>query len=111
MMKTNMMTPKQVIYTAVANGATRQQLVLAACAVARLCLPAIPAEEDRPLIAIETAEKWARGEATLEQVVKAHSDLFNVLCSSSAAVCAVSSTCYATQSGVSYISDHVIYST
>ena len=40
----------------------RKQLVLAACACARLSLKYVPAGEDRPRIAIETAEKWARDE-------------------------------------------------
>ena len=47
----------------------RKQLVLAACACARLSLKYVPAGEDRPRIAIETAEKWARNEgATLDDV-------------------------------------------
>ena len=36
--------------------------------VARTVLDKIPDGEDRPRIAIETAEAWTRGEATLEQV-------------------------------------------
>lgn len=47
---------------------TRQQLVLAACECARLSLKYVPADEVRPLRAIETAEAWARGEATLSAV-------------------------------------------
>ena len=46
----------------------RKKLVLAACACARTALKYIPAGEDRPRIAIETAEAWTRGEATIEQV-------------------------------------------
>ena len=46
----------------------RRQLVLVACECARLTLPYVPAGEIRPRQAIETAEAWARGEATLEQV-------------------------------------------
>ncbi len=38
---------------------------------ARLALRHIPREETRPLKAIETAEAWTRGQATLEQVRKA----------------------------------------
>jgi len=41
----------------------RHPLVLAACECARLVLPHVKAGENRPLIAIETAERWARGEA------------------------------------------------
>ncbi len=42
--------------------------VLAACACARTSLRYVPVGETRPLVAIETAERWARGEATLEEV-------------------------------------------
>ena len=49
----------------------RKLIVKAACACARLALPHVPAGETRPLIAIETAEKWCEGEATIEEVRKA----------------------------------------
>jgi hypothetical protein len=49
-------------------GADRRRIVLAACECARMALPYVPEGEDRPRIAIETAEAWARGEATTEQV-------------------------------------------
>ena len=47
---------------------TRQQVVLAACACARTALDFVPKGELRPLRAIETAERWARGEASLQEV-------------------------------------------
>ena len=43
----------------------RRRLVLAACNCARLALPHIRAGEQRPRLAIETAERWARGDATV----------------------------------------------
>ncbi len=46
----------------------RKAVVLAACACARKALKYVPKGEDRPRIAIETAEAWTRGEATIEQV-------------------------------------------
>ncbi len=46
----------------------RRLLVLAACDCARTALPLVAEGEDRPRIAIETAEAWARGEATTEEV-------------------------------------------
>ena len=49
----------------------RRRLVLAACACARTVLHLVPAGEDRPRVAIETAERWARGEATLDEVQRA----------------------------------------
>ncbi len=47
-----------------------RQVVLVACAHARLALPYVPEYESRPLEAILTAEAWARREKgiTLEQV-------------------------------------------
>jgi len=52
-------------------GVDRKTIVLAACACARTALKYVPAGEDRPRIAIETAEAWTRGEATMGQVRKA----------------------------------------
>jgi hypothetical protein len=49
-------------------GARREDVVLAACACARQALRYVPKGEERPRIAIETAERWARGEATIEEV-------------------------------------------
>ena len=41
---------------------SRKKLVLTACKCARLSLKYVPKCEKRPLQAIQTAEKWARGE-------------------------------------------------
>ena len=49
----------------------RTQLVWVACQCARLALPHVTAGDIRPLKAIETAEAWTRGEATLEEVKSA----------------------------------------
>jgi hypothetical protein len=46
----------------------RKKLVLAACGCARLSLKYVKKGEKRPLIAIQTAEKWANGKATIEEV-------------------------------------------
>ena len=48
-----------------------RQVVLAACACARTVLHLVPAGEEHPRVAIETAERWARGEdgVTLAMVV------------------------------------------
>ena len=46
----------------------RKTLVLAACEIARQSLHLVPEGEDCPRLAIETAEKWARGEASLREV-------------------------------------------
>jgi hypothetical protein len=49
----------------------REDLVLAACAVARTVLQFVPLGEDRPRLAIETAEEWAHGRASIRDVFRA----------------------------------------
>ena len=49
----------------------RTELVRVVCQCARLALPHVAAGELRPLTAIETAEAWVRGEATMEEVKSA----------------------------------------
>ena len=63
--------PEWLFYLAEAWGATRQQLVFAACGVARLCLPM-----NETYVSLETAEAWCRGEATEYQVRKCPTDAF-----------------------------------
>ena len=46
----------------------RGALVLAACACARTALRYVPEGEGRPRRAIETAEAWARGEGSIDDV-------------------------------------------
>jgi hypothetical protein len=55
-----------------AKSVDRKRLVWVACQCARLALRHVPAGELRPLAAIETAEAWTRGEATIEQVRSAY---------------------------------------
>lgn len=50
---------------------THQQVVLAACQCARIALRHVNSREKRPLEAIVTAEAWAHGEATFEEVQRA----------------------------------------
>jgi hypothetical protein len=47
---------------------SRHDLVLAACDCAETALRFVPANEDRPRLAIETTRRWARGEATVKEV-------------------------------------------
>ena len=61
-----------------ARGVDRRQLVLAACECARMALRYVPAGDDSPRIAIETAEAWCRGEATMEQVLRARYDTYDL---------------------------------
>ena len=55
------------------ESSARKRLVLCCCEVARLAIVHVHAGEYRPRIAIETAEAWARGQATIEQVIAAAS--------------------------------------
>ena len=57
-----------MLWIAVRAGVDRRIVVAAACACAREALVHVPARELRPLRAIETAEAWTRGEATIEAV-------------------------------------------
>ena len=51
------------------NTASRKKLVLTSCACIRLSLKHVPAGEERPGRAIETAERWARNAGpTLQEV-------------------------------------------
>ena len=52
----------------------RRLLVRAACACARTVLPYVPVGEDRPRLAIEMAERWCDGLATLQEVSAAAAD-------------------------------------
>ena len=65
----------------------RKRLVLTACKCARLALLYVPKDELRPLLAIETAEQWAKGEnkVTLDDVRKAASASYTASASSAAA--------------------------
>ena len=57
-----------MLWLAARSGVDRKALVLAACACARPALKYVPKGEKRPRIAIETAERWARGDATIEDL-------------------------------------------
>ena len=69
-------------------------IVKAACTCARLALPHVPAGETRPLIAIETTEKWCEGEATIEEVRKAAEAAYAARAAADAA-CAAARAAYA----------------
>ena len=53
------------------DGSYTPRLRLAACACARTSLKYVPAGEDRPRLAIECAERYARGEATKDELAAA----------------------------------------
>jgi hypothetical protein len=65
-----------MIWLATKAGVDRKALVLVACGCARLSLVHVPSGEDRPRIAIETAERWARGDmtTTIDMIRAAYAD-------------------------------------
>ena len=93
-----MKTPKEIIDLAIQKWAPKEQHILASCAVARLCLHLIPEGENRPRVAIETAEAWARGETTDEDLRKARVaaafSIFNISEESDAAAFAAYNSAY-----------------
>ena len=60
------------------RGIDRKRLVSVACKCARLALRYVPAGEQRPRIAIDTAEALCRGEATAEQVLRVRYDTYDL---------------------------------
>ena len=89
---------------------SRKDLVLCLCEMARLSLKYVKKGEDRPSIALETAERWARNEAgvTLEYVKKASenaaaSDAVSAYVSAYASAYA-SASAYVSASASAYVS-------
>ena len=76
------------------NWPTRKQLVLAACSCAETSLKYVPSGEDRQRVAIETARKWARGTATIEEVRQAAADAYAYAYAASAAASAAAYVAY-----------------
>lgn len=54
-----------MLWLAARVGVERKLILLAACACARQSLPRVRAGEERPRIAIETAERWAQGDESV----------------------------------------------
>ena len=76
----------------------RRKLVLVLCECARLALSYVREGEKRPLIAIETTEKWAKGEdnITLDDVKRAVHAAYAVHAAVHAAAHAAADATYAT---------------
>ena len=60
--------PDWMIWFARRRSVERKVLVRIACDCARTALRFVPEGEDRPRLAIETAERWTRNEATIDEV-------------------------------------------
>lgn len=65
-----------VVLQLYARTGDRPRIVQAACGCARLGLIYLPSGEERPVRAIEAAEAWVHGAATIDQVRKAAEDAF-----------------------------------
>jgi len=65
-----------MLWLAVKAGIDRKKVVLAACECARLSLKYVSEKETRPLKAIQIAEAWANGDASLEEVKRAAADAY-----------------------------------
>jgi hypothetical protein len=93
---------------------THQQIVLAACTCAETALQYVSKGEDRPRIAIETARRWAIGEATLDEVradaAAAYAAYADVAYADAAAVyAAYADSTYAAYADVAYADAAAVY--
>ena len=89
---------------------TKQEVVLAACACARTALRFVPDGEKRPLLAIETAERWAKGEATLREMRTAYAaSAYAAADAYAASSAAASGAAYAAASGAYYAAAYAAY--
>ena len=77
--------PAWLFWVTARTGASRQQIVLAACACVRLALVYVERGEEGPRKAIEAAEAWTRGEATVGEVREARRTAAAVYAASGAA--------------------------
>ena len=76
---------------------TRQQIVLVCCDCAELSLPIYEKKcpgDERPRTAIETARKWAKGDASIEDV-RSDADAAYAACAAAAAAAAAYAAAYA----------------
>ena len=80
--------PAWMLWIAVRRGVDRRTIVRIACVCARTSLRFVPAGEDRPLRAIEAAEAWADGRATIQEVRSAAADAAVAAAAAAAAVAA-----------------------
>ncbi len=62
-----------LLWFAAERGIDNITLARAACLCARTALQYVPGGEDRPRLCIETVERWANGEATIQEVRSARS--------------------------------------
>ena len=92
----------------------RRLVVSAACACAETALRFVPAGEDRPRIAIETARRWTRGEATLDDVRAAADAAYDADCAAASAAAyaaydADSPAVFASAAAVAYAGAYAVF--
>ena len=87
----------------------RKKLVLCACECARLALKYVPKGEDRPLKCIETAEAWARGEASYDDLVEARRATATATASASASFASFASFASSASFAASYAASYAAY--
>ena len=61
------------------KGCTEEEIIFATCKCARLVLKYVPKGENRPRIAILTNEYWAKGNASIEEVIKATNSAYTFI--------------------------------
>jgi hypothetical protein len=81
----------------------RKQLVLTACACARLSLP--HTKDPRVLACIETAERWARGQATIVELREARAAAAAAAYAAAAAAYAAAAAAAAAYAAAAYAAD------
>jgi hypothetical protein len=74
-----------MLWLAARAAVRRQDIVLAACDCARLALRYVPEGEHRPRVAIATAEAWAVGVATMDEVRAAYAAAYAAYAAAAAA--------------------------
>ena len=91
-----------LLWFAAKVGIDRKVIVRAACACAREALRFVPDGEIRPKTAIETAERWCNGEATIEQVRNASSAAAAADAAAYAAACDAAYAAYAADADAAF---------
>ena len=87
--------PDWMIWYARRRNVERKVLVRIACDCARTALRFVPEGEDRPRLAIEAAERWTLGEATIDEVRAAAAAAAAVAYAADAAADAAAAAAYA----------------
>ena len=91
-----------LIWFAAKVGIDRKVIVRTACACAREALRFVPDGEIRPKTAIETAERWCNGEATIEQVRNASAAAAAADAAAYAAACDAAYAAYAADADAAF---------